>query len=365
MSKLNHFLKGLKVLDLTQYLPGPMASLFLADMGAEVTKIEPPSGDEMRRLGPRDAQGNSIFFAAINAGKRARYMDLKDSMARREFLALARDADVLIEGFRPGVMRRLGVDWETLQGINPRLIFCSISGYGQNGPLASTAGHDGNYLAMAGVLARNGDAAPVYFDPPVADTSGALFAVIAILGALQARQVGGAGCHIDLALADIAMPLQLFQVADFGARGTVPGRRETYLNGGAAYYQIYRTADDRHVVLGGVEPKFWTAFCTAAGRADWIARHDDTLPQHELIDELRSFFATLSLNRCLERFAGVDCMLSPVLELHEALQTDHLRARDLVRRAAHGELQALFPAQIDSESPASRPPLQSLGQIEP
>ena len=361
MSKLNRFLTGLKVLDLTQYLPGPMAGLILADMGAEVIKIEPPAGDEMRRLGPRDAQGNPVFFAAINAGKSTRRMDLKDASIREQFVSLVRDADVLIEGFRPGVMRRLGIGWETLREINPKLVYCSMSGYGQEGPLASIAGHDGNYLAMAGVLARNGDTAPVFFDPPVADTSGALFAVIAILGALQARRAGGGGCHIDLALADIAMPLQLFQVADFGANGTVPGRRETYLNGGTAYYQIYRTADGRHVMLGAVEPKFWATFCGAAGRMEWIARHDEGVPQHDLIRELGSFFATLTFDQCLKRFAGPDCMLSPVLELDEALQTDHVRARGLVRRTANGDLQALFPAQVDGESPAGRPPLRPAG----
>src|SRR5579862_3151055 len=124
MSRLNHFLSGVRVLDLTQYLPGPMASLFLADMGADVLKIEPPAGDEMRRLGPRDVDGNPVFFAAINAGKTARRMDLKDPAMREEFLALVRGADVLLEGFRPGVMQRLGLDWEMLRKINPRLVLC-------------------------------------------------------------------------------------------------------------------------------------------------------------------------------------------------------------------------------------------------
>ena len=188
MSRLNQFLNGVKVLDLSQYLPGPMASLVLADMGADVLKIEPPAGDEMQRLGPRDAQGKPVFYAAVNAGKAARRMDLKNPQERDAFIALTRDADVLIEGFRPGVMDRLGIGWDVLRTVNPGLIFCSISGFGENSPLSAVAGHDGNYLAMAGVLHRNG---AKFFDPPIADTSGALYAAVAILGALHARRASG------------------------------------------------------------------------------------------------------------------------------------------------------------------------------
>jgi alpha-methylacyl-CoA racemase len=354
MSRLNQFLHGVKVIDLSQYLPGPMASLMLADMGAGVLKIEPPAGDEMQRLGPRDAQGRPVFYAAINAGKAVRRMDLKKAETRDAFLVLAQQSDVVIEGFRPGVMDRLGIGWDTLRAINPGLIFCSISGYGENSPLAAVAGHDGNYLAMAGLLHRNGGAAPMFFDPPIADTSGALYAVIAILGAIHARRDSGCGCRIDLALADTAMPLQLFQVADFGANGTIPGPNETYLNGGAAYYKVYATADQRHVMLGAVEPKFWAAFCRAADRPEWIVRHVEPVPQRGLIDNLQSYFAALTLQQCLDRFGGSDCMLSPVLDLGEALQTDHVRARGLVRRGSDGTLQALFPVRIDGEAPSPR-----------
>jgi crotonobetainyl-CoA:carnitine CoA-transferase CaiB-like acyl-CoA transferase len=355
MSGLNQFLNGVKVLDLSQYLPGPMASLVLADMGAGVLKIEPPAGDEMQRLGPRDAQGTPVFYAAVNAGKAARRMDLKNPQEREAFIALAQDADVLIEGFRPGVMDRLGISWSVLHAANPGLIFCSINGFGENSPLSAVAGHDGNYLAMAGVLHRNG---AKFFDPPIADTSGALYAAVAILGALHARHASGQGCRIDLALADVAMPLQLFQVADYGANGTVPVSRETYLNGGAAYYNVYETADGRHVMLGSVEPKFWTAFCRAADRADWIARHAEPMPQHELQRDVQAYIGTLTLQQCLDRFGGTECMVSPVLDLGEALQTDHVRARGLVERAPDGSLQALFPALVDGETPSPRSPLR-------
>ena len=361
MAALNSWLAGVRVLDLSQYLPGPLATLFLADFGADVLKIEPPRGDEMRNLGPRDAAGRPVFYESVNGGKSVRRMDLKDPAARAAFLQLVDSADVLVETFRPGVMTRLGLDYRTLEARNPRLVFCSLSGYGVGGPFEQAAGHDANYLALAGVLERNGADAPVYFDPPVADTTGSLFAVIAILGALRGRERTGRGCQIDIALADVAMPLQIFQVADYGASGRSPSRNETYLNGGAAYYRVYATRDARHVVLAAIEPKFWQRFCDAAGHPDWIARAGDPLPQRDLIGELAAFFAALTLADCASRFGAADCCLTPVLTVAEALDSEHVRHRGLVRRGAAGDLQALFPARVDGEAPKSRAPWRDGG----
>ena len=271
-SRLNGFLTGLKVVDFSFFLPGPLASLLMADMGAEVLKIEPPAGDEMQRVGPRNEADKSIYYNAVNAGKQSRRINLKHPQERLEALELIRAADVLIEGFRPGVMARLGLDYDSLCQTNAGLIYCSLNGYGADGPLANVAGHDGNYLSLSGVLHRNGVQQPMFFDPPVADTTGSLFAVIAILGALQERRRTGKGCQIDLALADVVMPLQLFPIAGFGVDGVAPARSSTYLNGGVAYYQVYETKDGRHVMLGAIEPKFWRAFCLAAGRPDWVER---------------------------------------------------------------------------------------------
>jgi crotonobetainyl-CoA:carnitine CoA-transferase CaiB-like acyl-CoA transferase len=353
MSRLNSFLDGLRVVDVSAYLPGPFASLLLADMGADVVKVEPPQGDGMLSLGPRDATGKPLFHAALNAGKTVRRIDLKSADGKREFLDLLDTADVLIEGFRPGAMDRLGLGYEALRARNPGLIFCSISGYGASGPLAQAAGHDGNYLALAGVLHRNGHP-PRFFDPPVADLTSSLFAALAILGAVQGRRRDGRGCHIDLAIADVAMPLQLFEIAAHSATGHVPQPETTYLNGGAAYYRVYATADARHVVLGAVETKFWASFCEAADRPDWIARQTEPLPQHALIAELTAFFASLRLTECEARFADADCCLSPVLDLAEALHGAHHRARGVVRTVPDGGLQALFPALVDGQPPAGR-----------
>ena len=355
MSALNSWLAGLHVLDLSQYLPGPLAGLFLADFGADVVKIEALRGDEMRNLGPRDDAGRPIFYDAVNAGKTVRRMDLKDAQTRDEFLTLVDTSDVLLESFRPGVMARLGLDFATLAKRNPRLVYCSLSGYGIGGPLEQAAGHDANYLAQAGVLHRNGDAAPMYFDPPIADVTGSLFAVIAILGALRGRDQTGRGCVIDIALVDVAVPLQIFPVADYGARGYSPGRNETYLNGGAAYYRIYATRDGRHVTLGAIEPKFWTSFCATAQHPEWIERQAEPLPQHALTSDLAGFFVGLTLAECVERFANADCCLAPVLTIAESLASRHFTQRDLVRRAPNGDLQPLFPARVDGVAPQIRP----------
>src|SRR4051794_29058191 len=174
-SRLGQFAHGVKVLDLSAFLPGPLAALLLADMGADVLKIEPPAGDGMMQIGPRDAAGRPVFYEAVNAGKSLRRMDLKQPEQRAEFLPLGAGFDVLIEGFRPGVMARLGLGYPALREVNPGLIFCSLSGYGAAGPLARAAGHDNNYLASAGVLHRNGQTGPMFFDPPVADVSSSLF----------------------------------------------------------------------------------------------------------------------------------------------------------------------------------------------
>ncbi len=349
------FLQGVRILDLSQYIPGPMATLFLADMGADVLKIEPPNGDEMQSLGPRDGEGRPVFYRAINAGKTVRRMNLKDEEQRAELLGLVKEADVLVEGFRPGVMHRLGIDYSVLQSVNPALIMCSISGYGAKASLGSKAGHDANYLALMGVLDRNGGSQPAYFDPPVSDVAGSLFAVMAILGALHGRNRTGKGCEIDLALADTVMPLQMMHIADFGANGTIPERGQTYLNGGAAYYQVYATADGRHIVLGAVEEKFWVAFCNAVRRPEWIPRHADPFPQTALQEEVADHFSNITAAEAFELLGDVDCCFSLVKDLGEALGAGHIDERKLVRESEGGDLQSLFPAWFDGRPPETRP----------
>jgi alpha-methylacyl-CoA racemase len=360
MSLLHQFLRGIKVLDLSHYLPGPMASLFLADMGATVIKVVPPSGEGIKKLGPKDKRGEPIFNSALNAGKRELVLDLKDSSDNQTFRNLAAMADILIEGFRPGTLARLGVGPPILRKQNAALIICSISGYGAVGPMAQAAGHDANYLATSGILDRNVDGMA---DPPLADCAGALFATTTILGALHQRSKTGIGCDIDIGLADVVMPLQLYQIAAFGSAGWIPKPGSYYINGGVAGYHDYRTLDGQRWVLGALEDKFWKAFCIAARHPEWISRHADSVPQTGLIGELTNYFSAISQEECRRIFDGVDCCLTPVLDLEKAVNSPQVVSRGLVRRSGES-LQALFPAYIDGIAPDCRAPLESFSSRE-
>ncbi|UTP38286.1 CoA transferase [Phenylobacterium sp. LH3H17] len=357
MSPLDSFLDGVRVIDLTRHLPGPLATQLLSDMGAEVVKIEPPGGEEMRQIGPEGSNGRSVYFDAVNAGKIGLRLDLRAPDDRATFLELVEWADVLVHSFRPGVMERLDLADAMLAARNPRLIRCAITGYGETSPLRAAAGHDANYLALSGILDRNGQVGPAFFDPPVADVTAGLFANISILGALRSRDRTGRGFHLDLSLADAVMPLQAFQLTELDRLGHVPKRQGELLNGGAAFYQIYETADHRHMVVGAVEPKFWARFCLAAGRPDWVARQSDPMPQTDLRAELGSYFGAKTLSELLANFEAIDCCVSPILDLQEAVASEHHRTRGLLKVGEEG-LQALFPVLVDEIAPSPRPSFQ-------
>jgi alpha-methylacyl-CoA racemase len=358
-SRLHAFLRGTRVLDLSRHLPGPLATLLLADMGAEVTKVESPAGDEMRSIGPTGPNGRSLFFDAISAGKRSIRLDLKTEAGKAELRRLAAATDVLVESFRPGVMERLGLGAETLRAANPGLVYVAMSGYGQDGPLRDAAGHDANYLARNGLLSASGSAGrPGYIHPPIADCTASMFAVSSVLGALLARGRDGLGCTIDLALTDVTMPFQLFALAELGFNGRSPGPETEFLNGGWACYRPYRLGDGRDVALGAIEPHFWAAFCRASERPDWLARHAEPLPQHALIGELEAHFGALSSAECEARYGAADCCLTPVLDLDEAMRSDYMRQRGLVRRHPSMPIwEAAYPVCVDGLRPALRSPL--------
>lgn len=355
-SRLNGFLAGTRVLDLSRHLPGPLATLLMSDMGAEVVKIESPAGDEMRSIGPAGANGRSLFFDAVNAGKQLRRIDLKTAAGKQELLEFARSADVLVESFRPGVMARLGVGADILRAANPGLIVVSMSGYGQTGPMRDAAGHDANYLALDGTLSASGSARhPGYLHPPMADCTASMFALSSVLGALIARSRDGKGCVIDLALADVMMPFQLFSLAWLGFSGHVPRAEHEFLNGGWACYRPYTLNDGRVVALAAIEPRFWQAFCAASGRPDWLARHDEPLPQAGLIGSLDAHFAALSISECESLYAKVDCCLTVVRDLKEAVGSEHLVHRGLVRQhPSMRVLEAAFPVLVDGQRPSFR-----------
>lgn len=328
-------LAGIRVLDLSRLLPGPLASLVLADLGAEVDKIEDAGGgDYLRAMPPQvpgaDAEPTSSMFLALNRDKRSAVMDLKKPEAREAFLRLLPRYDVVLEQFRPGVLDRLGLSHATLLERNPRLIVCALTGYGQTGPLAARAGHDLNFLARAGVLGFQGpaDRPPVVPGVQIADVSGGLYAVIGIMGALMERVTTGAGKVVDVAMIETAMP---FALAGFGlAFGGRPlARGAEILTGGLAPYGTYATKDGGAMALAALEPKFWMTFCAGIGREPSMA---DLVPgphQAALAAELEATFAAKTRDEWARFAAERDCCLEPVLSPDEALEDPHLKAREV------------------------------------
>lgn len=351
-------LAGVKVLDLSSFLPGPFATLWLADLGAEVVKVEAPAGDPLRGMGPVDADGTSPFYKLANRNKSVVRLDLADEADSRRFTRLAAKADVLVDGLRPGALARLGFAPERLEALNPRLIQCALSGWGQTGPKAAAAGHDLTYLARAGWLAVTGPAErPLMPFPPVAGHAGAALTVIAILAALLRRGTTGRGTRLDLALSDAALSW-MGGVLTMAQRGASPEREQATINGGAACYRVYPTACGRFMALAALEPKFWAAFCTAVGRPEWIHRQADSLPQTALIAEVEALFRSRGRDDWAALLAPVDCCCEPVLEPAEVAPQPQVQARGFLQTDnAHGLAEVLLPVLMDGARPLRRRPL--------
>jgi alpha-methylacyl-CoA racemase len=350
------FLSGVRVLDLSQYIPGPYAGLMLADLGAEVVKVEPPGGDPMRALGPRDGDGISPLWKLMNGGKTIVTLDLKSASGTQAFGDLLARADVLIESYRPGAMERLGFGRERLAAINPGLVHAALSGYGQTGPWRLRTGHDLNYMALAGGLAVSGSAAqPVMAQPPTADFASGLQTALAICGALIGRGRTGKGAFLDLSLAESVLAWQSATLTQAQRPGFEPALGANLLNGGAAYYQIYRAADGRFVTLGAIEEKFWRNFCEAVGRADWIARQGEALPQTALTGELAALFATKTAAQWEALLGAVDCCFGAVVPPDEVSKHPQIVARGMVAARDDATMEALFPAWVDGQKPQPRP----------
>jgi alpha-methylacyl-CoA racemase len=323
-------LAGIRVLDLTRLLPGPFASLVLADLGAQVDKIEDAgAGDYLRNMPPM-VHGISGMFLALNRNKRSACLELKKKSAQMALLMLAERYDVLLDQFRPGVLDRLGVGYGALRQRNPRLVICSLTGYGQDGPLAQRAGHDVNYLARSGVLGMQGPSGspPQLAGFQLADIGGGLWCVVAILAALSERHRTSKGRVIDVAMSEASMG---FAISGFGQMlsGRLPARGEGPLTGGLALYGVYATSDGGHVTLGALEPKFWSAFCAGAGLESDPSAHFPGPHQEALKEKLRALFASRTRAQWEAFGAEHDCCLEPVLERDEALRDEHLRARDV------------------------------------
>jgi alpha-methylacyl-CoA racemase len=341
MSEPSRPLAGIRVLDLTRLLPGAFCTQLLADMGADVVKVEEPETGDYMRWTPPLVDGQSALFNALNRNKRSITLDLKSERGRDALLRLVETAHVLVEGNRPGVMARLGLGWEVVHARNRRLVMCSITGYGQDGPFASRAGHDLNYMAIAGALGLNGTAGgpPLPLSVQVADIGGGgLQPAVAILGALVGVHRGGEGRWIDASMTDgavgwLAMVFAAREAGEHVARG------DQRLAGRYACYRVYECKDGRHYSVGALEPKFWAALCEAMERPDLVEKQysEDPATQRAVEDIFRS----RTRDEWEQSLSALDACCEPVLDVDEVASHPQVVARRLFERAREGRAPGL------------------------
>jgi len=327
-------LSGIRVLDLTRLLPGPMCSVHLADMGADVIKIEDPGAGDYSRHRRADSKASlAPVFDQINRNKRSLKLDLKQPEGVETFLDLAEQSDVVIEGFRPGVVTRLGIDFDRVRVRNPAIVYCALTGYGQDGPLRDAAGHDINYCGYAGVLHQCGtrDGPPSVPNFQIADLAGgALSAAMGILAALLDAERSGTGRYVDVSMTDCTLAHNVVPFARADAEGDARPRGRDALSGELPCYGVYETSDGQYIALGALEEKFWRTFCEAVERPDLVEHHmvtDDTA--YRVRAEVAAIFKSMSRDAWVERLADVDCCASPVLSPAEARHNQQLVSRDM------------------------------------
>jgi len=343
-------LEGLKILDFTTLLPGPYATQLLADMGAEVLRVEAPRRPDLLRLMPPKVGKVSAAHASINRNKQSIGLDLKHEDAKTVIASLLESHDIVIEQFRPGVMKRLGLDYDSLKEKQPGLIYCSITGYGQTGPLKDRAGHDINYLALSGLASFSGrkETGPVLSGTQIAEVAGGSHhAVMAILAAVIERSRTGEGQYLDISMSDAAMALTTMFGANALASGKDPQCGEEMLNGGL-FYDYYETADGRHLSVGSLEPNFAMGLLQQLGLEFWMSKIADQRPETQ--DGLRAAIAEKIKSRPLsewqEVFSESDVCVEPVLTMSEALAHPHFQARGMQTQAVDEVGQSI--PQIDS-----------------
>lgn len=327
-------LDGVRVLDLSRLLPGPYCTMLLADLGAEVIKIESPGlGDYMRMIPPfieDSATGEtvSVHYLMVNRNKKSVALNFRNARGKEIFMQLARDADVFLESFRPGAATRWGIGYEALREINPRIVYCSLSGYGQSGPYRDRAGHDLNYIALTGLLAANGaaDGSPIPPAAQIADLSGGMLAAISILAALFGREKTGSGQYLDVSLFESALSWSGTLIGGSFAAGMNIERGKLQLNGGMACYNVYETRDGQFITLGAIEAHFWAAFCKAVRREDLNARQYD----FDAIPEVAAIFKSRTRDEWLALFKTLDACIEPVRDFGEVFHDPHVKHRGLI-----------------------------------
>jgi crotonobetainyl-CoA:carnitine CoA-transferase CaiB-like acyl-CoA transferase len=354
---MHQALAGIRVLDLSRMLPGPYASMMLGDLGAEVIKVEEPTVGDPTRWSPPAIGKQSAAFLQVNRNKKSVALDLKQSEARHLFLMLAETADVVLEQFRPGVVDRLGIGYDVLKQANPRMVYGSLTGFGQSGPHRDRSGHDMNYLALAGVLGLTTDerGKPVIPGVQVADLAGGMVAAFAILAALMARERTGRGQYVDVSMFDVMLSMLAVPAAHHFAGKTIEVGGKYTLTGAYPFYNVYETSDGKYMTLGALEPKFWANFCKAVERAELIGRQFDEGERREnLFAEVRAIFQARTQSAWIDLMREADCCCEPVLSMTEAFAHGQTLAREMVSHVttSTGEQVAqLGPAYRLSDTP--------------
>lgn len=326
-------LEGIRVLDLSRYLPGPFCTQILADFGAEVIKVEDPRGGDLGRTLTPVIEGESARFPTVNRNKKSITLDLKQPAGKDVFKKLVADADIVVDQFRPGVMTKMGLGYESLNAINKRIIYCAITGYGWTGPLKDAAGHDLNYLNLAGVTGMTGvyKGRPAMSGVQIADIAGGtLYAVIAILLALASREKTGEGQFCDVAMLDCSISLLAYTLGEWAGWGRLPEMGNDVLTGGYACYNVYETKDGKHISLGAVEDKFWAQFCQKLDRAEYIKTQWKPDLQPDMQSDIREIMITKTRDEWVEFFATDDICFTPVLTMEEMCNHPQVVARDMI-----------------------------------
>ena len=338
-------LDNLKVLDFSTLLPGPFATMMLGDMGADILRIESPTRPDLTRQLPPFVGSVSAKHATLNRNKRAITLDLKNAHAIELIKELVQDYDILIEQFRPGVMDRLGLGYEQLKEINPALIYCSITGYGQTGPYRDRAGHDNNYLSVSGVNGYSGREGqlPALMGTQIADIAcGSLHGVIGILAAVNHRHCSGEGQYVDISMTDAAFSLNIMYGTDYLAAGTEPAPGKELINGGS-FYDYYETADGRHISVGSLEPHFFERLCITLGGKELLSQgaKQDPARQRAFKKTLQGIFREKTFKEWVSTFADKDACVEPVLKFSEACRNEQIQAREMIAEVSSGDASTL------------------------
>lgn len=331
-------LKGLRILDLSRLLPGPYCTMLLADFGAEVIKIEEPGKGDYSRSFPPFLQDFGYWHLQLNRNKKSVVLNLKSEAGRNAFLELVKSADVVVESYRPGVLKKLGIDYAVASKINPKIIYCSLTGYGVKGPLAKQADHDIGYVSLAGITAMSGEEKPAIPGVLMADMNAAMAAGMSILIALRHAQQTGQGQEIDISLYNVAMTLMPGAASLYFGSGFVAQRGNNWLTGANANYNIYATEDGRYLAVGCLEKKFWSNLCAVLKRTDLVDAIDNESNHPYLKEQLAKEFKKHTLQEWEALLAGRDTCVEPVLDFAEAVDSEQTKANDMVLQVEDEEL---------------------------